>query len=90
MNYIPSKFSSTLLSGGPKRRRHWKSVEIALPKRGGGEASRSDEARVPGGGDEYDGVNLDATAREGGHMKPRPLTTKLIVMEATEALGAGI
>ncbi|KAH9942973.1 hypothetical protein B0H21DRAFT_793008 [Amylocystis lapponica] len=72
VNYLPSKFSSTVVSGGPKRRKNWKSVDIMLPKRGGGrEAFRSDEARMPGAGDDdYDGVNI-GVIREGGRTQPK-------------------
>ncbi|KZT02079.1 uncharacterized protein LAESUDRAFT_794680 [Laetiporus sulphureus 93-53] len=72
INYLPSKFSKTVLSGGPKRRKVWKSTEIMLPKRGGGrEAFRSDEARMPDGGDDdYNGIVL--RSNEGGRKsKPR-------------------
>lgn len=70
-HYLPSKFSNTMLSGGPKRRKVWKTAEAALPKRGGGrEAFRRDEARMPGeGDDDYDGMTFDA--REGGSTRPQ-------------------
>ncbi|KAI0937483.1 hypothetical protein AcV5_005385 [Taiwanofungus camphoratus] len=71
VNYLPSKFSNTMLSGGPKRRKFWKSTEIALPKRGGGrEAFRKNEPRMPGDGDEdYDGVTF--SPREGGRTRQK-------------------
>ncbi|RDB30757.1 hypothetical protein Hypma_005719 [Hypsizygus marmoreus] len=61
VNYLPSKFSSSLLSpgGSTRKRRNGKSgIDPAIPKRGGGvEAFRSGESRMPGHGDEdYDGV----------------------------------
>ncbi|PCH34373.1 hypothetical protein WOLCODRAFT_113676 [Wolfiporia cocos MD-104 SS10] len=62
VNYLPAKFSSTMLFGGPKRRKVWKGGEAdTVPKRGGGrEAFRSDEARMPRAEDEdFDGVTLD-------------------------------
>lgn len=57
-NYIPTKFSNTLLSPGPRKRKG-KGLDIAVPKRGGGvEAFRSGEARMPNQNDEdYDGVS---------------------------------
>ncbi|KAG7451764.1 uncharacterized protein BT62DRAFT_940736 [Guyanagaster necrorhizus] len=57
VNYLPTKFSNTLLQPGPRRRKA-KGVELSVPKRGGGvEAFRSGEARMPGETDEdYDGV----------------------------------
>lgn len=61
VNYIPAKFSASLLTGGSTRKRRGKTGDVlapAVPKRGGGiEAFRSGEARMPGQGDEdYDGV----------------------------------
>ncbi|OCH87543.1 tetraspanin Tsp2 [Obba rivulosa] len=72
VNYLPSKFSGTLLTGGPKRRKNWKgAADEMMPKRGGGrEAFRSNEARMPGeGDDDYDGI--DFGTREGGRTKPK-------------------
>ncbi|KAG6909479.1 hypothetical protein DXG01_017201 [Tephrocybe rancida] len=58
VNYLPHKFSNTLLSPGPRKRKG-KNGNAGMPKRGGGvEAFKSGEARMPGEGDEdYDGVN---------------------------------
>ncbi|GLB43775.1 putative tetraspanin tsp2 [Lyophyllum shimeji] len=62
VNYLPSKFSSTLLAPGGssiRKRTGWKNgLDPIVPKRGGGvEAFRSGEARMPGtGDDDYDGV----------------------------------
>ncbi|EGN93549.1 hypothetical protein SERLA73DRAFT_115563 [Serpula lacrymans var. lacrymans S7.3] len=73
VNYLPSKFSSTLLS--PRaRKRKGKGVDALIPKRGGGrEAFKSSEARMPAEGDEdYDGVTGKwFGGKEGGHTKPR-------------------
>lgn len=75
VNYVPSKFSSTVLSGGPKRRKHWKngSIDAALPKLGGGRgAFRKDESRMPREGEEDDedegGITLHVP---NGRAKPR-------------------
>jgi len=59
VNYLPSKFSSALVTPGVgRRRRKGKSIELT-PKRGGGrEAFKNDEARMPGeGDDDYDGID---------------------------------
>jgi len=51
VNYLPSKFSNTMLSGGPRRRKVWKGTEVPELKRGGGRrAFKTDEARmrIPG------------------------------------------
>lgn len=49
VNYIPTKFSSSILSGGTRKRKG-KGDEPNLPKRGGGiEAFKSNEARMPQG-----------------------------------------
>ncbi|TFY63697.1 hypothetical protein EVJ58_g3101 [Rhodofomes roseus] len=71
VNYLPAKFSTALLSEGPKRRKAWRNSDSQLPKRGGGrEAFRRDEARMPGEGDEdLDGVEF--VFRAGGHPKPK-------------------
>ncbi|EMD30876.1 hypothetical protein CERSUDRAFT_60750 [Gelatoporia subvermispora B] len=72
VNYLPSKFSGTLLTGGPKRRKNWKgAADDVMPKRGGGrEAFKSNESRMPGDGDDdYDGVEFNT--REGGRTKPK-------------------
>ncbi|KAF9445182.1 hypothetical protein P691DRAFT_795768 [Macrolepiota fuliginosa MF-IS2] len=62
VNYLPSKFSNTMLNPGVRRRRAGKKGGggMKVPKMGGGtEAFRSGEARMPVEGDEdYDGVNL--------------------------------
>jgi len=75
INYIPTKFSASLLNGGSARRRKGKTGEVIdpdMPKRGGGvEAFRSGEARMPGESDEdYDGVTGGWL---GGGPKPRKL-----------------
>lgn len=63
-HYLPSKFSSTMLNPGARRRkgRGGKGKDGAphVPKMGGGaEAFRDGEARMPVEGDEdYDGVNI--------------------------------
>ncbi|TBU25866.1 tetraspanin Tsp2 [Dichomitus squalens] len=66
VNYLPSKFSSNILSGGMKRRKG-KGGDIPIPKRGGGrEAFRANEARMPGDGDDdYDGVSFGQGGRKG-------------------------
>ncbi|KAG6844084.1 hypothetical protein H0H87_009910 [Tephrocybe sp. NHM501043] len=58
VNYLPHKFSNTLLSPGPRKRKG-KNGDPNMPKRGGGvEAFKSGEARMPGeGDDDYDGVS---------------------------------
>jgi hypothetical protein len=63
VNYLPTKFSSSLLGGGTARKRKGKKgeddvLDPVMPKRGGGvEAFKSGEARMPGEGDvDYDGV----------------------------------
>jgi len=74
VNYLPSKFSNTLVSPGPRRRKTIKDVSSLIPKRGGGvEAFRSGEARMPGQDDEdYDGVSGGwFGGKEGGHTKPK-------------------
>ncbi|CCL98841.1 uncharacterized protein FIBRA_00846 [Fibroporia radiculosa] len=71
VNYLPSKFSSTLLSGGPKRRKVWRTGDASLPKHGGGrEAFKSDEARMPGEGDD-DFDRLMVSGHESGYTKRR-------------------
>jgi hypothetical protein len=59
VNYLPAKFSNSLLTTGPRRRKAVKGGEPELPKMGGGvEAFRSGEARMPVQNDEdYDGVS---------------------------------
>lgn len=68
VNYLPTKFSSSLLvpPGGPRRRRHAKGG----PKRGGGVgAFKEGEARMPSAAEEdYDGVDL-SHVRELGQRK---------------------
>lgn len=60
INYIPSKFSTSLLKGSVRNRKGKTGdvIDPVMPKRGGGvEAFKSGEARMPGEGDEdYDGV----------------------------------
>ncbi|KAI0674011.1 hypothetical protein C8Q78DRAFT_1068190 [Trametes maxima] len=60
VNYLPSKFSSTMLAGGMKRRKGKGLDDIHIPKRGGGrEAFKANESRMPGDGDDdYDGVTF--------------------------------
>ncbi|KAL4070266.1 hypothetical protein J3A83DRAFT_4523661, partial [Scleroderma citrinum] len=70
INYLPSKFSSGLLSPGAQRRRG----KSDLPKQGGGrEAFRTNEPRMPAEGDEdYDGLTGGwFGGKEGGHTRPR-------------------
>ncbi|KAI0696868.1 tetraspanin Tsp2 [Cerioporus squamosus] len=69
VNYLPSKFSSHVLTGGMKRRKGKGAGDIPIPKRGGGrEAFRANESRMPGDGDDdYDGVNFG----QGGGRKGR-------------------
>jgi len=66
VNYLPSKFSSGLLSPGARRRKG----RSDLPKRGGGrEAFKSNEPRMPAEEDEdYDGIT---GGWFGGHTRPR-------------------
>lgn len=60
VNYLPSKFSSTLVAPGARKRKGGGGKEGMGMKRGGGvEAFRSGEARVAGENDEdYDGVEF--------------------------------
>ncbi|KAF4580546.1 hypothetical protein EYR38_003145 [Pleurotus pulmonarius] len=71
VNYLPSKFSTALLSPGGRRRKG--KGDAALPKMGGGvEAFRSGEARMPGENDEdYDGVTSGWFGKEGGRTRPK-------------------
>ncbi|KAF9225133.1 hypothetical protein BS17DRAFT_778196 [Gyrodon lividus] len=74
VNYLPTKFSTGLLSPAPRRRRG--KADPQLPKRGGGrEAFKSGEARMPEEGDEdYDGITggwFGGKGKEGGHTRPR-------------------
>jgi len=65
VNYLPSKFSTSMLSPGARKRKGGRNgIDPVLPKQGGGvEAFRSGEARMPGDGDEdYDGVTFGANA----------------------------
>ncbi|KAG1742662.1 uncharacterized protein EDB91DRAFT_1127378 [Suillus paluster] len=76
VNYLPSKFSSGLLSPTPRKRKPRKENvdHLAMPKRGGGrEAFKSGESRMPAEGDEdYDGVTGRwFGGKEGGHTRPR-------------------
>lgn len=65
VNYLPTKFSNSMLNQGTARRRARKKGDGAnggmkVAKMGGGvDAFRSGEARMPvEGDDDYDGVNL--------------------------------
>lgn len=71
VNYLPSKFSTALVSPGGRRRKG--KGDAALPKMGGGvEAFRSGEARMPGENDEdYDGVTSGWFGKEGGRTRPK-------------------
>ncbi|OAX32223.1 hypothetical protein K503DRAFT_800900 [Rhizopogon vinicolor AM-OR11-026] len=76
VNYLPTKFSSGLLSATPRRRKPGKANadHPMMPKRGGGrEAFKSGEARMPAEGDEdYDGITGRwFGGKEGGHTRPR-------------------
>lgn len=74
VNYLPSKFSTALVTPGAGRRRKSKNVTSMLPKRGGGrEAFKSGEARMPGEqDDDYDGINSGwFGGKDGGRTKPR-------------------
>ncbi|KAF8231524.1 hypothetical protein L208DRAFT_1398721 [Tricholoma matsutake] len=73
VNYLPTKFSNTLLTAGPRKRKAGKIDEPTMPKIGGGvEAFRSGEARMPGQSDEdYDGVS--GGLFRGGEAAPRKL-----------------
>ena len=70
VNYLPKKFSSTLLAAGPRRR---KGGKPAVPKIGGGvEAFRSGEARMSGlNDDDYDGVSGGLFDADGAPRKLR-------------------
>ncbi|KAI6103615.1 hypothetical protein F5141DRAFT_1189894 [Pisolithus sp. B1] len=61
VNYLPSKFSSGILSPGARRRKH--GVDLSIPKRGGGrEVFKTNEPRMPDDGDEdFDGNNFKWT-----------------------------
>jgi hypothetical protein len=74
VNYLPSKFSNTLLAPGSRKRKGKGGIDPLLPKRGGGvEAFRSGEARMPGENDvDYDGLSGGLFGgKEGGHTRPR-------------------
>jgi hypothetical protein len=74
VNYLPSKFSDTLLIPGARRRKGKSGVNAMMPKRGGGvEAFRSGEARIPGqNDDDYDGVSGGLWGgKNGGKTQPR-------------------
>lgn len=66
-NYLPTKFSDSLLYNG-FRRRNLKTAPPGIPKRGGGrEAFKQGEARMPGANDEdYDGVQSGWFGKDGG------------------------
>ncbi|EKM61559.1 uncharacterized protein PHACADRAFT_169009 [Phanerochaete carnosa HHB-10118-sp] len=70
INYLPSKFSSSVVG---RRKRNGKGAGgYMVPKQGGGrEAFKSNEARMPGeGDDDYDGVEVFGN-KEGGRTKPK-------------------
>ena len=71
INYLPAKFSNTLVSA---RKRNGKGAGgySMMPKQGGGrEAFKSNEARMPGeADDDYDGVDVFGN-KEGGRTKPK-------------------
>ncbi|KAF9237037.1 hypothetical protein BU15DRAFT_49255 [Melanogaster broomeanus] len=72
LNYLPTKFSSGLLTPTPRRRK--RKGDSQLQVRGGGrEAFKSGEARMPNEGDEdYDGVTGGwFGGRDGGQTRPR-------------------
>jgi hypothetical protein len=74
VNYLPTKFSTALMTPGAGRRRKNKSGGPMMPKRGGGrEAFKSGEARMPGEqDDDYDGINSGwFGGKDGGRTKPR-------------------
>jgi hypothetical protein len=76
VNYLPTKFSSGLLSTTPRRRKPGKANadHPMMPKRGGGkETFESGGARMPAEGDEdYDGITGRwFGGKEGGHTRPR-------------------
>lgn len=78
VNYLPTKFSTSMLAGGGTRKRKngkkMEPVEPKVPKRGGGvEAFRSGEARMPSEGDEeYDGTWFGGNPKD-----PGPTSKKL-------------
>ncbi|KZP18575.1 hypothetical protein FIBSPDRAFT_920369 [Athelia psychrophila] len=79
VNYLPSKFSTALVTPGVGRRRRPNKDGGNMPKRGGGrEAFKSGEARMPGeGDDDYDGINSGwFGGKEGGGAKPRMRWTR--------------
>lgn len=60
VNYLPAKFSSTLLDPGPRRRKPKGLDAVPEPRGGGVEAFRAGESRMPATNDEdYDGVTLN-------------------------------
>ncbi|KAG6816990.1 hypothetical protein H0H87_001058, partial [Tephrocybe sp. NHM501043] len=77
VNYLPSKFSTTLLTPAGSSTRKRKSgrggIDPLVPKQGGGvEAFRSGEARMPGqGDDDYDGVHGKFFGKESGKKRLR-------------------
>jgi len=74
VNYLPTKFSTALMTPGVSRRRKNKGGGLMVPKRGGGrEAFKSGEARMPGEqDDDYDGINSGwFGGKDGGRTKPR-------------------
>lgn len=71
VNYLPSKFSNTLLAGGMKRRKGKGMDDLHIPKRGGGrEAFKANESRMPGDGDDdYDGVTFGQQKGRKGRLR---------------------
>ena len=68
VNYLPSKFSNAVVT---KRKKNGKGTGgYLMPKQGGGrEAFKSNEARMPGeGDDDYDGMDFN---KEGGRTRPK-------------------
>ncbi|KAG6807327.1 hypothetical protein H0H92_007983 [Tricholoma furcatifolium] len=90
VNYLPSKFSHTLLSPGGSLTRKRKGgkggIDPLMPKHGGGvEAFRSGESRMPGDGDDdYDGVQFGK--KPGGKKRLRWNKFKWILFFATIVL----
>ncbi|KAF7332188.1 hypothetical protein MKEN_00099800 [Mycena kentingensis (nom. inval.)] len=81
VNYLPSKFSATLVSR--KRGLRPEDIQGAIPRGGGVEAFRSGAPRMPGAGDEdYDGVDL----RNRGKRRLRWTRFKVILFTANTLL----
>ncbi|KAE9408831.1 hypothetical protein BT96DRAFT_1094915 [Gymnopus androsaceus JB14] len=80
VNYVPAKFSATLLSPSGPRRRKPKNMTgtgaMGIPRGGGTDAFRSGESRMPDeNDDDYDGVNVSRSWWFGGK-KSRGLSRK--------------